>query len=164
MNKKNSVWLKEWKASAKRLKSLAYKPIFMMITVWGHATVLLGTYWFYHFERDVNPKIHNFFDALYWAVATVTTVGYGDVAPTTPGGKAVAILMMIAGSLFLWTYTALFVGTLLETNIHDVETDVKDIERNVYHVEQEMRLDQGMTRLLLEEMKSLRAELSKNRL
>ncbi|MBP0613067.1 ion transporter [Chryseobacterium sp. cx-311] len=35
--------------------------------------------------------------SIYWAVVTVTTVGYGDVSPTTPLGKFFAILLMLAG-------------------------------------------------------------------
>lgn len=35
--------------------------------------------------------------SVYWAVVTVTTVGYGDIAPQTPLGKAIASMMMIAG-------------------------------------------------------------------
>ncbi|MHC5209482.1 MAG: ion transporter [Planctomycetota bacterium] len=34
---------------------------------------------------------------IYWAVVTVTTVGYGDVSPATPLGKAVAVLVMLVG-------------------------------------------------------------------
>ncbi|QFG53575.1 ion transporter [Chryseobacterium sp.] len=35
--------------------------------------------------------------SIYWAVVTVTTVGYGDVSPTTPLGKLFSILLMLAG-------------------------------------------------------------------
>ncbi len=35
--------------------------------------------------------------SIYWAVVTVTTVGYGDVSPTTPLGKFFSILLMLAG-------------------------------------------------------------------
>ncbi|MCA8945558.1 MAG: ion transporter [Planctomycetes bacterium] len=35
--------------------------------------------------------------SMYWAVVTITTVGYGDIAPQTPFGKAIAALMMICG-------------------------------------------------------------------
>lgn len=35
--------------------------------------------------------------SIYWAVVTVTTVGYGDVAPTTPLGKFLSVLLMLAG-------------------------------------------------------------------
>ena len=34
---------------------------------------------------------------IYWAVVTVTTVGYGDISPATPGGKFLAILVMLCG-------------------------------------------------------------------
>jgi voltage-gated potassium channel len=36
-------------------------------------------------------------DALYWAVITVTTVGYGDIVPTTPEGRVVAMVLVFAG-------------------------------------------------------------------
>ena len=40
-------------------------------------------------------------DALWWAMATITTVGYGDVYPKTPIGRAIAVFLMLAGiSLF----------------------------------------------------------------
>lgn len=35
--------------------------------------------------------------SIYWAVVTVTTVGYGDVSPTTPLGKFFSIILMLAG-------------------------------------------------------------------
>ena len=35
--------------------------------------------------------------SIYWAVVTVTTVGYGDVSPGTPLGKFLSILLMLAG-------------------------------------------------------------------
>ncbi len=39
----------------------------------------------------------SYFDGLYWAVTTVTTVGYGDELPTTPEAKAMAMLVMVVG-------------------------------------------------------------------
>jgi voltage-gated potassium channel len=36
-------------------------------------------------------------DGLYWAITTMTTVGYGDVSPSTPEGKAIAIAVMLVG-------------------------------------------------------------------
>ena len=40
---------------------------------------------------------HNFIDAVWWSVATVTTVGYGDIVPQTMIGKAVAVILMFSG-------------------------------------------------------------------
>ena len=43
---------------------------------------------------------------LWWAVQTVTTVGYGDVVPTTVGGRLVAAVVMLGGLAFLAVITA----------------------------------------------------------
>src|SRR4029079_14619788 len=60
----------------------------------------------YFLERDVQPAIFGSVTAaMWWAIATLTTVGYGDVVPITPLGRMVAALVMISGlGVFgLWT-------------------------------------------------------------
>ena len=47
-----------------------------------------------------------FWDGVWWAVVTVTTVGYGDVYPMTVGGRIVAIVLMLTGIGFLAVLTA----------------------------------------------------------
>ena len=48
-------------------------------------------------ERLVDPGIGTFGDSLWWAVSTVTTVGYGDVVPTSGAGRLVATVLMLTG-------------------------------------------------------------------
>ncbi len=48
-------------------------------------------------EHRVNPHIKTLFDAFWWSIVTVTTVGYGDVTPVTPEGKIVASFLMVIG-------------------------------------------------------------------
>jgi len=48
-------------------------------------------------ESGVNPDIPNFFAALYFGLTTLTTVGFGDIAPVTPEGKLVVCLSIILG-------------------------------------------------------------------
>lgn len=48
-------------------------------------------------EQGHGSQIDSFGDALWWAVATVTTVGYGDVVPVTPAGRALAHVLMLGG-------------------------------------------------------------------
>jgi voltage-gated potassium channel len=78
---------------------LSVLVIFLMV-------VFLGSVAVYYFERDVQPATFgNVPAALWWAVVTLTTTGYGDVVPITLPGRLVAALVMISGlGVFgLWT-------------------------------------------------------------
>lgn len=66
----------------------------------------LGSVAVYVLERDVQPQTFGSIpSALWWAVVTLTTTGYGDVVPVTPFGRMVAAMVMISGlGVFgLWT-------------------------------------------------------------
>lgn len=53
-------------------------------------------------QVGTNPSIHNYFDALYFTVATLTTTGFGDITLVGTSGHILAVLIMIFGiSLFL---------------------------------------------------------------
>ncbi len=53
-------------------------------------------------ERPVNEDaLRNFFDAFYFVVVTMTTVGYGDVTPLSEAGKAMTVAMILTGVLFI---------------------------------------------------------------
>jgi voltage-gated potassium channel len=58
-------------------------------------------------------NIHGFGDALWWAVSTVTTVGYGDKFPTTVPGRLVAVGLMFAGIALIGLVTASFASWLI---------------------------------------------------
>jgi len=55
-----------------------------------------------------------FFDALWWSIVTMTTVGYGDISPATLGGRIVGIVLMIFGIGFLGVLTASIASALIE--------------------------------------------------
>jgi len=58
-------------------------------------------------ERTVEgSNIKTFSDGLWWAVTTVTTVGYGDRYPTTTEGRLLAVLLMITGISLVGVITA----------------------------------------------------------
>ena len=58
-------------------------------------------------ERTVDgSNIKNFGDGLWWAITTVTTVGYGDRYPTTTEGRFLAVVLMIMGISLMGVITA----------------------------------------------------------
>jgi voltage-gated potassium channel len=78
---------------------LSVLVIFLMVLFLASVSV-------YFLERDVQPATFGSLPAaLWWAIATLTTVGYGDVVPITPLGRLVAAFVMICGlGVFgLWT-------------------------------------------------------------
>ena len=79
--------------------------------------VLLAAAMVWHVEH-LNPdaSIHSFADALWWAVATVTTVGYGDVTPRLRQGRIIGAVVMLAGIGFLAVITAAVTATLVESS------------------------------------------------
>jgi voltage-gated potassium channel len=58
-------------------------------------------------EREVaTSNIKSFGDGLWWAVTTVTTVGYGDRFPTTSAGRVIAVGLMLVGISLMGVITA----------------------------------------------------------
>jgi voltage-gated potassium channel len=57
----------------------------------------------------------SFGEAMWWALQTVTTVGYGDVVPRSTEGRVIAATVMLAGIGFIAVITAAVTATLIET-------------------------------------------------
>ncbi len=69
----------------------------------------------YYFEVNVpESQIKSFFDSFYWAVITISTVGYGDITPVTTEGRVISILLIIAGIGTISFFTSLVVSSLSE--------------------------------------------------
>ncbi len=68
----------------------------------------------YVFEAHDNPKIHNLFDAIYWSLITVSTVGYGDITPVTDEGKVLTMILIIFGIGFISFATSIIATAFAE--------------------------------------------------
>jgi len=66
--------------------------------------------------RLVDPSdFDNVWLGMWWAVQTVTTVGYGDVVPTHTSGRVIGAILMLSGIGFLTVVTAVITAAFLET-------------------------------------------------
>ncbi|MCQ9132586.1 potassium channel family protein [Streptomyces hilarionis] len=97
-----------------------------VITYSGLTTLLLGfasALAVYDRERDApGTTMHTFGDALWWAAATLTTVGYGDVVPVTTGGRVIAVGLMACGLALLGAVTGSFSSWLIQVFSREGET------------------------------------------
>ena len=79
---------------------LHYAVLVTMVVVVGAAGLGLAA------EEGGGGSIDSFGDALWWAVTTVTTVGYGDMFPVTPAGRGIGAFLMVAGIALFGVLTA----------------------------------------------------------
>jgi voltage-gated potassium channel len=68
----------------------------------------------YVFEEKSNDSINSLFDALYWSLITISTVGYGDISPVTPEGRMVTMLIIITGIGLISFVTSIIVSSFNE--------------------------------------------------
>ena len=74
--------------------------------------------WMYIAEHGITKAVDNPFDALWWGVVTLTTVGYGDVTPVTTEGRLAAMALMLLGIGLFGAITATITSYLLSRDSH----------------------------------------------
>jgi len=79
----------------------------------------------YLVEGTSNSKFSSIPESIYWAIVTLTTVGYGDISPTTPLGKFLASCVMIIGYAIIAVPTGIVSSELInagsENNIANTQ-------------------------------------------
>jgi voltage-gated potassium channel len=74
----------------------------------------------YHFEHEAQPeKFTSIFDSLWWAICTLTTVGYGDVYPVTAGGRFFTCLVLLVGLGIVAVPTGIIASSLTVIREHE---------------------------------------------
>jgi voltage-gated potassium channel len=81
------------------------------------AIILLGSLAIFLFERGSNPNVHTYFDALWLTFVTITTVGYGDSYPITPGGRFAVVAILGIGIALV----AIFVSTRAAMRVQELQ-------------------------------------------
>lgn len=100
-----------------------------------------------HFESDVESNIKTAEDALWWAFATITTVGYGDRYPVTSEGRFVAVILMCAGVGLYGTLSGIlaswFVGHPPNTEGPDLQAELAALREEVAALRQVLSSKSG---------------------
>lgn len=85
-------------------------------------------------QSTADANITNFGEAMWWAVTTMTTVGYGDRYPVTGGGRLVAVGLMVGGIALLGAVSATLASWLIET-VEAEKGQVEDLQTMVLRLE-----------------------------
>ena len=104
-------------------RSLTKILIFMLFVF--VTAIILGAI-IYMFEHGKNPEMKSIPTAIYWAVVTITTVGYGDIAPVTPVGQFIASVVMLLGYSIIAVPTGIVVGETMHEYRHGSRNDDDD--------------------------------------
>ncbi|BCT75289.1 voltage-gated potassium channel [Sinomonas cyclohexanicum] len=123
-------------------------------------------------EQNVpGSNIRGFGDAIWWALETITTVGYGDHYPVTVIGRLVAAALMVSGIAVLGVVTASIAAWLVETmtsqaaaemeaGVEAVEAEIEDVEAEVEAIDQTL---EAKVQALTERVERLTAALEAER-
>ncbi|MGB8172066.1 MAG: potassium channel family protein [Nitrososphaeraceae archaeon] len=104
--------------------------IFYLLVIAG-IVVIAGTVIMYNLEKGAeNSQMTTLLDAMWWCVATVTTVGYGDVVPVTSLGRIVALVYMFFGIILITTTLAVISNTFYKKRFEKEETEKKKQDMN----------------------------------
>jgi len=106
--------------------------------------------------------ITTFLDGLWWAMVTLTTVGYGDEAPVTHTGRMIAVALMLGGIALLGIVTATLSSYLVEhiseKKQQDDDDDQKELMRELAELRQGQQAQLDQTAALLKEIELLRTQ------
>jgi voltage-gated potassium channel len=91
-----------------------------------------------NFERGAGGSITDFPTALWWAITTITTVGYGDTYPVTAEGRGVGVLVMLIGITVFGLLTANIAAFFVQSNQAKENVSLHDVIRKLDAMQQQV--------------------------
>lgn len=100
-----------------------------------------------------NSEIKTLLDAFWWSTSTITTVGYGDIVPTTDSGKIFAMFYMFTGIVIAGTYVTI-VGTRFYKKRFEpsIEHEATEAEKTIIKKIEELEKQQKQNTETLEKL------------
>lgn len=117
----------------------------------------------------IDPSMNNLFENLWFVVVSITTVGYGDITPTTVYGKVFSLLLLVVGvfvfSAITGAISSYFMDNLLQEgtyHIHDLKDKVERSETELEKMNNQLKESDKKIDELKEEIKELKRIMEKN--
>ena len=99
------------------------KEEFALFVIATMMILFLAAVGIYYFERDAQPEAFaSVFHSLWWAVTTLTTVGYGDVYPITVGGRFFTYIVVMVGLGVIAVPASVLASALTRAREEEVRT------------------------------------------
>ena len=98
-------------------------------------------------------------NGIYWAISTMTTVGYGDFVPKTATGKVVSGVVMVVGVAFFAILTGAIAQRFLAGEVEEIEEEVEVVEEMVAEAERGERVVESGQAQMLEELRDIAQRL-----
>jgi voltage-gated potassium channel len=92
--------------------------------------VFIGGSVIYVFEAHINSNIKSLFDAYYWALVTVSTVGYGDISPVSEEGRALTMILIVVG-VGIISFTTSIIASAFTEKLYELKT--QKVFREINH-------------------------------
>jgi len=112
------------------------ESVFLATTLLSIILVVMSAVAVLHFEAGDEGNIKTPEDAVWWAVATMATVGYGDKYPVTSEGRVVAAILMAAGIGLFGTFSGFVAAWFLAPGQAKRETELAVLQRDINEIKQ----------------------------
>ena len=110
------------------------KELGLLVILLGISTITFGSI-MYYIEMDVNKDFNSIMTGCWWALVTITTLGYGDLTPVTVGGKVLGSVLLTFGMVFLTLPMTIIVskfGQVYENENRKLAFERQSGERSVF--------------------------------